>query len=106
MVGDEASRMLKYQNANALYMTRKGGPGTLIFNPNATRLEVTEELVHLGQHRTLGFPQATDALQIKIELEAQDILLKVARRNNWLAEEINVILRNKKTWQKLAEELK
>lgn len=70
---------------------------------NPTRLEVIEELIHYSQARKAGFPEhqtSRDAefYLISTELEAQDLLLRIADRNSWGQDEIDVIARNRQGW--------
>ena len=89
-----------------MYMVDHGRPGVLLLRPGATRLEVLEELVHHGQHVRAGYrlPEDTTRLaliQVRRELEAQSVLLAIASRRGWTAEEITVIERNHGVWQEL-----
>ncbi len=109
ITGDDAVRMLKSQGAGALYLPRAGGPGTLIFGPNATRLQVLEELIHHGQYKRIGFPEL-DSIKgafvgTRFEIEAQDILLDIARRKGWTQAEIELITRNRAAWIEDFEDL-
>ena len=67
---------------------------------NPTRLQVIEELIHLGQHRRAGWVGVeTDALErARREIEAQRILLDIAARDGWTTEEIDRIRRNLEIW--------
>jgi acyl CoA:acetate/3-ketoacid CoA transferase beta subunit len=89
-------------------MADNGRRGVLILRPGATRLEVMEELVHHGQHVRAGLRLPTDSAQLALvqvqrEIEAQDILLRIARNQNWTAEEVARITANREVWvRKLA----
>jgi hypothetical protein len=91
-----------------MYMVGDGSRGTLLLRPGATRLQVMEELVHHGQHVRAGLRLPTDSAQLALvqvqrEIEAQDILLRIARNQNWTAEEIARITANREVWvRKLA----
>ena len=100
LLGEEGLRLARSQGGNALYWPTPGGPGTLVFGPNPTRLEVIEELIHLAQYRKAGWPSTdgAEALRNQFEREAQDILLNLARRQNWTQEEIEKILFNRAQW--------
>jgi hypothetical protein len=102
ITGESAQSILSNIGANAAYYPVEGGPGALIIQPGATRLEVTEELMHLGQFRAAGWPSsspfANPGLNVQFELDAQDRLLNLAQRQNWSAAEINKILQNQQTW--------
>jgi hypothetical protein len=91
-----------------MYMAGNGSRGTLILRPGATRLEVMEELVHHGQYVRAGLQLPTDSaalrlVQVQREIEAQDILLRIVRKQDWTAEEIARITANREVWaQELA----
>ena len=109
MEGAEAARILNYQNANGLYMAADGGPGTIVLFSDATRLEVTEEFMHLEQFRTRGWPTTNRAvyptLREDIEVEAQQRLLEIAKINGWTQPEIDKILENQQIWQQKLQEM-
>lgn len=76
----------------------------LLLRPDATRLEVVEELVHHGQAVRAKFHFPTDSKSLAIlsyerEIEAQDILLKIAKKQKWTEEEVNRIVRNRVVWE-------
>jgi hypothetical protein len=104
-MGPDAIRLLEKQGARAMYMVGDGSRGTLILRPGATRLEVMEEVVHHGQHVKAGLKLPTDTAGLKLvqlqrEVEAQDILLRIARNQNWTAEEVARITANREVWVK------
>lgn len=109
MTGDEAARVLKYLGAQAAYLPRAGGPGTLVIGPNATRLQVIEELIHHGQYRRIGFPELDSVkgvfVGVRLEIEAQDMLLRIARRKGWTQAEVDLITRNRAAWVNKLQEL-
>jgi hypothetical protein len=109
VTGDDAVRMLKAQGAGAMYLPRAGGPGTLIFGPNATRLQVIEELIHHGQYKRLGYPDLDSVkgafVGARLEIEAQDTLLGIIRRKGWTQAEIDLITRNRASWVEHLEDL-
>lgn len=91
-------------------MADNGRPGVLLLRPDATRIQVIEELVHHGQHVRAGFllPEETAQLtliQVQREIEAQNTLLAIARRQGWTADEIARIERNQGVWQELYNRL-
>ena len=106
--GADAMRFLDVQGANGMYVYGNGTRGTLILRPSPTRLEVVEELVHHGQHVGVGlqFPTNTAAAAravLQREVAAQDILLRIANKQNWTAQEIARISTNRERWiQKLS----
>lgn len=54
--GEAAEAALKLsKEGSALYRAHVGRPGTLFIGKNPSRLEVIEEIIHLGQHRKAGW---------------------------------------------------
>jgi len=99
-MSEEASKYLRSINAGAAYLPRKGKPGILIFQPNPSRLEVTEELLHLGQYRNLGWPiKIGDVAEVKMEIEAQHKLLELAKHLEWTQGEIDLVKKNLLYWK-------
>jgi hypothetical protein len=69
-----------------------------------------EELVHHGQHVSAGYllPEETAQvalIQVQREIEAQNTLLTIARRQGWSADEIARIEQNQRVWQELYNQL-
>jgi hypothetical protein len=99
-IGTEAAmRQLERSGADAAYMAQEGG-GILLLKPNATRLEVIEELMHIGQHRATGWAgSGGDALRrLRWELDAQPRLIDLAKRQNWTTTEIDKVRENYLRW--------
>src|SRR5262249_38750391 len=101
--GPDAIRLLDRQGAGAMYMADNGRPGVLLLKPDATRIQVIEELVHHGQHVRARYLLPEDSaqltlIQVQREIEAQDTLLAIARRQGWSADEIARIERNQSVW--------
>jgi hypothetical protein len=101
--GADALRLLEREGAGAMYMVDNGRRGVLILRPGARRLQVMEELVHHGQHVRAGLQLPTDTAALSVvrlqrEIEAQDILLRIARNQTWTAEEIARITANRQVF--------
>jgi hypothetical protein len=99
----DAIRLLEREGAGALYMADNGRRGVLILRPGATRLEVMEELIHHGQHLRAGLQLPTESAALALarvhrEIDAQNILLRIASNQNWTAEEIARIIANREEW--------
>lgn len=88
-----------------MYWHEAGRAGTLLYQPNPTRLEVIEELIHMGQARKAGFPIPPTRLQVEWEIQAQDQLLRIAQKQNWTAAEVQKIQTNRAGWVKKLESL-
>ena len=89
-----------------MYMADNGRPGVLLLRPDATRIQVIEELVHHGQHVRAGYLLSEETaqlalIQVQREIEAQTTLLAIARRQGWTADEIARIEQNQSVWQEL-----
>jgi hypothetical protein len=71
---------------------------TLFLGRNPSAPEVVEELIHLGQHRKMGFKPIPDSAIPRMEIEAQEKLLKLGEKFKWTAEEQWETLENAKYW--------
>jgi RHS repeat-associated protein len=77
-----------------------GRPGTIVVYPNPSRAAVTEELMHLGQNRQLGFPvDLTQAQVADLEVQAQQRLLNLAAKQGWTQDEINELYKALEYWK-------
>ena len=77
-----------------------GQPGALVLRESASRNVIIEELLHLEQHRILGFRELSTADILRLENEAQEALLKYAKASNWTDDEIKLIEENQQYWKK------
>jgi RHS repeat-associated protein len=86
--GAEAENILESYGAKAMYDPNGvfGNPRTLYFRENPSAPEVIEELLHVGQHRALGWQPISNVAPL--EIEAQIKLLNMAKRLGWSSEEI------------------
>ncbi len=97
--GKEAEKFLDTEGANAMYLPGEAGqPGALVLRDTASRNVIMEELLHLEQHRMLNFKEMEVPEMLKLEIEAQDALLRYGKNNNWTADELAQIERNKQYW--------
>jgi Ser/Thr protein kinase RdoA (MazF antagonist) len=62
---------------------------------------VVEKLLHLGQHRKLGWGPIQDRI-FQLEIEAQDKLLKIGRKLGWTQDELRAFAVNRSRWKELA----
>jgi hypothetical protein len=81
VTGDEGTRLARMLGGEAVYIPECGRPGIIVWGPNVSRAAVVEELIHLGQHRNLGWAAIDDI--VSLEIEAQLRLLQVGRRLRW-----------------------
>jgi hypothetical protein len=86
--GAEAENILQSVGADALYDANGflGNPRTLYLRDNASAPEVIEELIHVGQHRGLGWAPIENVAPL--EIKAQVKLLNLADRFGWTPQEI------------------
>lgn len=68
-------------------------------------MAIVEELLHLGQHRKLGFVALEEIDIVYMELEAQDRLLRLGKRFGWSENELSQIGRARIRWQTRLQEL-
>lgn len=98
IMNEEAARFLRSGDAGAMYWPRIGRPGLLIFQPNPSRLEVIEELIHLGQHRHVGWIKASREVVFRMEVEAQQKMLSLAEHLKWTPDDLKRIQDNLEYW--------
>lgn len=63
-----------------------------------------EELLHLEQHRILGFKELIAGDILRMENEAHEVLLAYARNKGWTKAEIEAIEHNQKYWREKSAE--
>jgi hypothetical protein len=99
--GDDADKFLRnVLKAEAAYIpTVAGKPGMLILPKNASRVQVIEELTHLGQHRKTGFKALSEEDVIHLELDANRKLLLLGDKRNWNEAELANIRNAIKSWE-------
>ena len=90
---------LRQGGGDAGYVFGKGdGPGFLIFDRHPERATVIEEIIHVVQHSRLDFRDISRLELVELEVEAQDILIKLGERKGWTTQEIDRIKRAKEDW--------
>jgi hypothetical protein len=68
---------------------------------NTSRPLILEEAIHHQQALKYGMEFVQEGVNsYKLEIEAQDKLLKIGKKEGWSAEEMAEIQRAKETWQK------
>ena len=84
---DDAKHVLDLNNAEAAYLPNSpdfpDDVPILMLRENPSRAAVIEELLHLGQHRKLGFAPDFFTELVKYEIEAQQKLLVLGKRLGW-----------------------
>lgn len=90
---------LRRRKAGAIYSPRNGRPGEIVWKRRPTRLEVVEELIHLGQHRKRGWKRPSAEEIRQDEIEAQHLMLALAKRKGWTQGEIDQIQSNLDEWK-------
>jgi len=97
---------LKAMQSQALYMGGEGNSGSILVMRNAPRSHVLEEVIHHNQRKVFGDDYFQNNIA-KLEVEAQDQLLQIGKKEGWSTSELDEIQRAKNTWtQKLKEQSK
>lgn len=99
VTGEEGERLANFYGAEALYLPDYGRPGIIVLGKNPSETAVVEELIHLGQHRRLGWADITGKIP-KLEVEAQEKLLNLGKKLGWSEEETARIKRALEIWRK------
>jgi len=93
---------LQIFSAEAMYLTREvggaPGPGSFIFGPEPTRLQVVEEFIHMSRHRARAWQHLSAEGMIKEEIEVQHQLMGLIRSKRWTNREMGEIQRNLAYW--------
>jgi len=100
--GEEWLRQLK---SGARYQPGNGRPGEVVWKRKPSRLEVVEELIHIGQHRKRGWRRPSRKEMMRDEIAAQRLLLRVAARKGWTEHEVGQIKANLDDWIAQLQEL-
>ena len=93
---------LKYldeMGAKALYMGGEGTKGSILVSEDASRAQILEEAIHHSQRLKYGDEYFYNNVS-KLEVEAQEELLRIGKKEGWKASEIKKIEKAKATWQK------
>lgn len=94
---------LKAMESKALYMGGEGKGGSILITNDAPRSHLLEEAIHHEQ-RMLHGDEYFFSNQAKLEVEAQDKLFKIGKKEGWAKSELNEISRAKATWQSKLKE--
>src|SRR5690554_6854452 len=104
--GEEGGRFAKQMGGQAVYFPGESGrPGFNAWGNDVPRTAVIEELIHLRQHRRMKYQMPTSRQIIKLEIEAQDELLRLGKKLNWSGNELEPIRQAKGIWTKELEGL-
>ncbi len=85
--------------SEAAYWTLEGGEGIVMLRPGYSRQALFEEIIHHNQRQKYGEKYFLKNNEL-IEIEAQDELLKIGKKEGWSKKDINQIKRAKETWTK------
>ncbi|WP_343670542.1 RHS repeat-associated core domain-containing protein [Chitinophaga sp.] len=99
--GPDAIRYLEGK-AKAAYMAQTEGQGIMILGANPRRREIAEEILHHEQLLKYGKDYFTSNPYL-MEVEAQNILLKIGKDEKWSKKEMDEIIRARETWTKKLE---
>jgi RHS repeat-associated protein len=97
VTGQEGGRLAAALGGEAVYIPEVGRPGIIAWGTNPSRAAVVEELVHLGQHRALGWADVSGRV-VQLEIAAQHQLLQIGTRLGWTEAELSQIDRALQTW--------
>ena len=98
VTGEDGERLALALGGEAMYIPEPGRPGVIVLGNNPSRSAVIEELIHLGQHRRLSWGDVSHLIP-RLEVEAQNKLLRIGKRMGWTAQEIKRIQRALKVWE-------
>lgn len=83
-----------------MYMPGEAGkPGTLVIREGASHHVIMEELLHLEQHRILGYRELSASDMLRMENEAHEALLEYGRNRGWTKEELRQLEQNQQYWK-------
>ncbi len=72
----------------------------MVFADKPSRAAVVEELMHFGQHKASKWSAFTKDQIVKLEIEAQQRLMKIGERLEWSSDEVSQINEALNTWKK------
>jgi RHS repeat-associated protein len=93
-------KYLKSMGAQALYMGGEGTKGSILVAEGASRATILEEAIHHAQRLKYGDKYFYSNVA-KLEVEAQNQLLKIGTKEGWKAAELSEITKAKSTWEKV-----
>jgi RHS repeat-associated protein len=97
VTGEEGGRLAAALGGDAVYIPEVGRPGIIAWGTNPSRAAVVEELLHLGQHRALGWADVSGRV-VQLEIAAQHKLLQIGARLGWTEAELSQIGRALQQW--------
>jgi RHS repeat-associated protein len=97
-ISEEVADSLKRRGLGGSYFWRETEPGLVFLPPNPSSPAVIEELIHVGQHRSLGWGAVPREIIVTLEIEAQQKLLDIGKHLNWSSEEIIEIGKALDSW--------
>jgi RHS repeat-associated protein len=93
-------KYLKSMGAQAAYMGGEGTKGSILVAEGASRATILEEAIHHTQRLKYGDKYFYSNVA-KLEVEAQNQLLKIGAKEGWKAAELSEITRAKGVWEKV-----
>ena len=97
--GDDL-KYLDYMGADAVYISGKGTKGTILMREDSPYSALVEEALHHAQRMKYG-DEYFFANRNVLEVQAQDILISIARNEGWGASEIIRLQAARESWMKL-----
>jgi len=89
---------LKSMDSKALYMGGQGTEGSILITSSATRSHILEEAIHHEQRMIYG-DDYFYGNRNKLEVEAQDRLLEIGKKEGWSISEMDEIRAAKTKWE-------
>ncbi|RAJ02326.1 RHS repeat-associated protein [Chitinophaga skermanii] len=101
-VSEDDKAYLKRMGAQATYMENVGEKGSILVGNMVSRPQILEEAFHHFQRMKYGSEyMGSEIVKVRLEIEAQNWLLKIGKREGWTATEIAEIERAKKHGNKV-----
>lgn len=98
VTGDDGAALAQALGAEAIYWPGIGEPGFIAWGEVPSVAAVIEELIHLGQHRRLGWQDLTGQIPA-LEVAAHDRLLRLGLRWGWSLEPLERLRRARARWR-------
>jgi hypothetical protein len=96
--GDSGAELARAVGAEAIYWPEIGRPGFIVWGVAPSCAAVIEELIHLGQHRRLGWQDLTGKIPA-LEVAAQERLIRLGERWGWSPAELDRLRRARDRWR-------
>ena len=94
----EGEAYLNELGADASFMNMGDKKSSILLRPNASRAAILEESIHHGQLVKYGEKYMTTN-RVQLEIEAQDELLRIGKKEGWSKSELDRISHAKQTYQ-------